>query len=353
MRSSPEPPGQALRLICHAGLDAVPPATRALFGDDLFDSLPWFETTCATALPPSTEALFIEIAGPEGPLALFPMRRDVARIAALTTPYTCLWRPLTAPGIAPDRLHGAGRMFGNWCRHWATVRLDALDLGHPFWPVLTGGMRAAGVAPLRFDHFGNWSTAQAALGWESYLAARPGALREAIRRRGKRAAAAGMALRLVRAPSEVEDGIAAYEAVYAKSWKPAEPFPSFNAALMRACAAQGSLRLGLLQRQGETLAAQFWVVQAGRATVLKLAHDEAHKDASPGTVLTALMIQHVLEHDQVTTLDFGRGDDEYKQSWTNMRVQREGLIVANPRRPGGLVAVLRDKIKQAKIVAPH
>jgi len=167
------------------------------------------------------------------PLALFPMRRDVTRISSLTTPYTCLWRPLTAPGLTAAQLHGAGRAFGRWCRSWATVRLDALDLEDPAWSILLAGLRDAGIKPLPFDHFGNWS-AFTGLGWDAYLADRPGQIRESLRRRGKQLLADGATFRVVTGGRDLEPAIAQYEAVYAASWKQPEPFPQFNAALMRA-----------------------------------------------------------------------------------------------------------------------
>ena len=37
-----------------------------------------------------------------------------------------------------------------------------------------------------------------------------------------------------------------------------------------------------------------WVLAGGTATVLKLAHDEAARSRSPGTVLTAAMIRGLL-----------------------------------------------------------
>ena len=85
---------------------------------------------------------------------------------------------------------------------------------------------------LRFAHFANWH-APLAGDWESYLAGRPGDLRETIRRRLARAArdpAIGFELvtgDTMLGGAALTDGIAAYEAVYARSWKQPEPFPGF------------------------------------------------------------------------------------------------------------------------------
>ena len=75
--------------------------------------------------------------------------------------------------------------------------------------------------------------------------------------------------------------------------------------------------------------------------MLKLAHDETFKAHSPGTVLTALMIRHLLDNEHVAQIDLGRGDDTYKQGWAVERRQRIGVLLINPRRPAGLMALLR------------
>ncbi len=319
-------------------VDALPASARALMGADFFSSAAWYRTVIAAGLPPRARAVLLVLTGQAAAAALFPMMVWPGGAGALSTPYTCLWRPLLAPGLDGPQTAQVWRGFAAWCRRRATVRLEALDAAQA--EAIAVALRGTGLVPLRFVHFGNWHEAHVA-DWPSTLAARPGAVREAVRRRTKQLMAQGAAFDIVQAPAEVEAGIAAYEAVYATSWKEPEPYPDFNAVLMRACAADGSLRLGLLRVPPRVLAAQIWVVRQDWAAVLKLAHDEAARAHSPGTVLTALMIEHLIAQDGVRALDFGRGDDAYKQSWTSKRRQRVGLVLANVATLAGLREVAR------------
>jgi hypothetical protein len=212
---------------------------------------------------------------------------------------------------------------------------------------MLAGLRAGGLRVAFFEHFGNWYEAlPEGLSWEGYLAARPPSLRTTIDRKLGRARRELRFEPLSALGPPLEVGIAAYKEVRARSWKPEEPFPDFDIALMRAAAAAGLLRLGVLRSaaDGAPVAAQYWVLDCGgrRATVLKLSHAEAARAASPGTVLTALMIQRLMAEDGVRELDFGRGDDLYKRLWVGARRQRIGLLLADPLHPAGFLALLRQ-----------
>jgi hypothetical protein len=310
----------------------------------LFASRVWWETVQAAAMPAASAACFMLCRLGSRPAGLFPMRRMAgsSRLDSLTTPYSCLYVPLLADWLSAAERQVVFRTFGTVCRKWATTRLDALPEEWPFLDLLVAGTRAAGLVALRFEHFGNWHEAIGAAGWSGYLATRPGALRETIRRRLRRAQQVPDArFAVVHAPPDLAEGIAAFEAVYARSWKEPEPFPAFNAALMRATAAAGTLRLGLWSISGQPVAAQFWVVATERATVLKLAHDEAFKRYSPGTVLTAMMLRLLLDSEKVREIDFGRGDDPYKRDWARERRQRVGLVLVNPWRLPGMIELAR------------
>jgi hypothetical protein len=135
-------------------------------------------------------------------------------------------------------------------------------------------------------------------------------------------------------------GVEIYQAIYASSWKPAEPHPHFIQALLEKMARVA--RLGVAMIEGKPAAAQIWLAQQGRATIFKLAHDPVFDRQSPGTLLTHWMLQLLHEQDGVREVDFGRGDDTYKRLWLAHCQDREGVLAANPRTLKGLLAVAAD-----------
>ncbi len=335
-------PDQAISLCEVACVDALPPGALALLGQDAFSTVGWYQATLATGLPDGARAAF-QVAEAGGRiLAVLPMLRRSGRFGALVTPFTCLWQPLLAPGLTAAELHAIGRALALSWRRYGVVRLEAMPAGSPALEAFFAGLRGAGLRLLAFDHFGNWHESVAGEGWEAYLAARPRRLRTAIARQTRRLSQqAGFAFTVARGTAGLAEAIAAYEAVFAASWKQPEPRPAFNPALMRACAQDGTLRLGLVFLDGEPIAAQLWVVHQRWAGVLKLAYHEAHRAWAPGNVLTGLMIRALLEQEQIAEIDFGRGDDEYKQQWAGERRQRLGMLVVNPWAMAGALHVAR------------
>ena len=95
----------------------------------------------------------------------------------------------------------------------------------------------------------------------------------------------------------------------------------------------GALRLGLAYIEGKPVAAQFWTVENGTALIHKLAHDERHMQASPGTLLSAALFQHVIDVDRVNLIDFGTGNDAYKAEWMDDVRERYRLEMFWPNHP--------------------
>jgi hypothetical protein len=242
----------------------------------------------------------------------------------------------------PALIERVGKSFGRLCRRWPSVRLDGLDPDWPGLPAFLRGIRAAGLLNERFSHFGNWHEPLRSRSWQDYLRDRPGELRESIRRRTAKIFRDPQSrFEMIADTARLADGLAIYEEIYARSWKQPEPFPAFMGRWMTEAAEAGLLRLGILHVGGRPAAVQLWIVAHGWASVMKLAHDEALKAYSPGTILTAEMIRTMMAQDGIDALDFGRGDDPYKRLWAGERRQRLGLLIINPRHPQGLGVLCR------------
>ena len=312
----------------------------------------WLAASAEAALPPGAEARFVTVIDAAGPLALFPMVAGPGdRWGSLTTPYTCLYQPLLRLN-APAEARAAATAFAHYCRSWPVTRLEALD---PDWhglPTLRAAFAAAGMPTRSYAHFANWFETVPAASWDAYLQSRTGALRETIRRKMRAVERAGdIRIEVARSRSALLAALDAYEAVYARSWKEPEPFPAFNAAIAQALAQTDALRIIVMWRAATAVAAQYWTIVGGCATVLKLAHDEAFKALSPGTVLTASAIKHLIETEGAVELDFGRGDDPYKRAWAGTRRQRIGLIGINPTTPTGLQTLVKHDVGRLLRVA--
>ena len=330
--------------------EALPPDAKSLLDDagSIFAGRTWWDVVLSDAMPPGASASLIVCRSGGRVAAVIPMLRPRARggLQSLTTPYSCRYTPVLAAGLESTGRIAVIRAFAGFCRPAGVTRLDAIPVEWDGLPDLLTGARQAGLRPLRFDHFGNWYEEVADLDWAGYLARRPGVLRETIRRRLRRASRQPEArFALLTAPAEMDLAAEAFETVLRRSWKDPEPYPSFNVALMRAMAGLGLVRFALWSLGSTPVAVQIWVVEkCRRATVLKLAYDEAFKAHSPGTVLTALTLRHLLDQEHATEIDFGRGDDDYKQGWAAQRRQRIGLLLVDPWRLSGALQLGRHML---------
>jgi CelD/BcsL family acetyltransferase involved in cellulose biosynthesis len=110
--------------------------------------------------------------------------------------------------------------------------------------------------------------------------------------------------------------------------------------------AAGRLRLGVVRHQGNPVAAQLWTVESGVAYIHKLAHLEEAKPLSAGTVLTAALMEHTIDRDRVSLVDFGTGDDGYKRDWMEAVRPRWRLTCLDPRNPRVWPALVKAALRQ-------
>ena len=300
----------------------------------------WYRNLVKTVYPADSEIRFYALYKNEQIIAVLPLRatrvRAAWRLVALSNFYTTLYEPVLERETKSADLAALLLAIRSDFPGFASLTLSPMDPASHAYQTLLGAMRIKGWLPFEYFVFGNWY--QPVLGdWADYLAGRSGTLRSTIKRMTKKLTADGGTLEIVTGPKNIAAAIAAYTEVYAASWKRPEEFPEFMPGLLHSCAEKGFLRLGLAWLNGRPIAAQMWIVAHGRAEIYKVAYHESFKAYAPGTLVTAMLMEHAIEVDKVTEVDYLIGDDVYKKTWMSHRRERWGIVAYNPRSLRGLM----------------
>ena len=276
---------------------------------------------------------------------LLPLRQatgrfGLRRLEGLANWYSSLYGVLALPGDRQrEHLQRLAQVLAAERPHWDVLDLHPLDPTDPLFRPLLDALDAAGMATQRYFCFVNWYLDVGGRSYDTYADSLPSQLKSTLKRKGRQLAKTGRAqFELVTGGEQLEAAIAAYQAVYARSWKSPEPSPGFMPGLIRTCAAQGWLRLGIATVDGVPAAAQLWIVCHGVAAIYKLAYDERYASLSIGSLLTEQLMRHVIDIDQVAEVDYLTGDDAYKRDWMSASRERCGIIAFNLRSPRGLAA---------------
>lgn len=312
---------------------------------NFFDSAPWFETLLTFGLPPTVRLQILAAEDAQHGAAALYLLREGTSLRAASSYYSPTFNPIfTRPTDASWFAHALTEWLVR--EKISALYLQPLALDAPFWQTFVAALRAHDFAVHDYFAFGNWFHPSAGLAYAQYLATRPSRLRNTITRtEGKLAKEPGYVLEIVcSAGPQLDSAIDAYQKIYARSWKPAEAFADFIPQLCRMAAAQNCLRLGVLCLAGVPVAAQLWLVQAGVASIYKLAYDERFAARGVGTALSAALCRYVLDQDKVNEIDFLSGDDAYKREWMSQRRARHGLLAYNTRTLAGRLGAARESV---------
>lgn len=346
----------ALQGVVYGGMDKLPSSYRHLFEKvgkkDFFSSLPWFENFQRHIVPAheSVAVYGVEPIDYSGTaVGAVPIWRH--RSASWYQP--CVWQTLAnyytphfEPIVAQERMQTAIRAFARalWAdrRHYAAVDLRCLDSGSPAFPLLAHALSSEGFVVQTYFQFGNWYLNVDGRSFEEYVSGLSSVLRKNIPYQTRRFERSyRVEYKLVTGQDGLDQALRDYEAVYHSSWRTQEAYPGFVRGLADIAIAAGALRLGLLYADGIPVAAQFWLVHGGVASIFKIAYVESYAKYSIGTVLTAYMMRHAIDREKVSVIDYLSGDDGYKKDWMSHRRERWGMMAINPRCVTGLGLVVR------------
>lgn len=330
---------------------AVQELLRRAGRQDLFCSARWFDLLLRDAWDGGRPQIFAagEPDRVDTACVLFTAADDRNRhLRGLSNFYTMRYRPILEAEAAMPALEAILDSIAGARPAWSGIELRHLAADAPSTALLETGLQRRGWAARTYHQFENWYEPTAGISGADYFAARPSQLRNTITRRWRRATREHRVKTVIyTGPEGLETGIAAYERIYARSWKSAERYPSFIGNLMRCCAGEGSLRLGVVTIDDVPAAAQIWLVSGGRATIYKLAYDERFAALSIGSALTKHMFDHVLDIDQVTEVDYGTGSEPYKRDWMSRKRDIVGLLAHNKSALRGFIGASRDYLARS------
>ncbi len=264
---------------------------------------------------------------------------SLRQISSFTCFYSSLYQPLISSSLTVDKLADCLRWILSDTRT-DVLRFDIMDPSQSSFNLHEQALKKIGFKTDRFFCWGNWYLPVNNQPFSVYLQNLSSRVRNTLERRKKKFLAGGHGkLEILTTHDKLPIAIQAWEKIYNASWKIPEPYPEFMPSLISLCAAKGWLRLGIAYYDEEPIAAQLWIVNQGRAAIYKLAYDEKFAHLSPGTILTAHLMQHAIDVDKVHEVDYLTGDDAYKKDWMSHRRERLGLVAYNLRSFWGLIGI--------------
>jgi hypothetical protein len=313
-------------------LQALGPGANAGCGP--FDRFEWFTLLEGHRAAWGGKTPLMALARDGAEFVALPMMREAGALVPLANWYSFTWRPLgTNP---PGMLEALAR---DLKRQGSCVVLSPLPDEDRSASELQKAFRAGGWWAILEQCDSNHVLPIEGRTYAEYIAGRRGQLRTTLKRKTRHVATDILTCFQLSTWQT-------YESIYESSWKPEEGASAMLRAFAEQEGAVGRLRLGIARHRGNPVAAQLWTVENGIAYIHKLAHLEEAKPLSAGTVLTAALMEHTIDRDRVTLIDFGTGDDGYKRDWMEAVRPRYRLTALDPRDPRTWLALVKARLRQ-------
>lgn len=357
LRSYRKSEGAAAPVSVYQSISELPQSPRQLLerasSDGFSCSFAWYKNFASHAVDPSDSVRMYTVLAPTGrsAIGILPMvetapnpakrGRHLRALSNFYTPLTGLVvgggqdAHLCARAIAATLVKDRPR--------WSSIDIHPVDPLSSQYEALVDALKSEGYIVHKYFCFGNWYLLVDGRSFAQYFSTLPSRLRNTIERKEGRLRASGLIrVDIIRSTVDLEPAIDAYERVYLESWKVPEPYPDFMRGFIKTIAEQGWLRLGLLYIGGEPAAAQVWIVQSQVAAIYKLAYSNRFARHSPGSILSAHLMKHVIDRDKVQSVDYLVGDDHYKKDWMTHRRERWGIVAYSPRTLSGLASAGKE-----------
>jgi CelD/BcsL family acetyltransferase involved in cellulose biosynthesis len=216
------------------------------------------------------------------------------------------------------------------------IEISPLDPNGSCYDFLVAAFRKHKKHVSPYFLYGNWFLEVYQYNYQNYLESRPSQLRNTLKRKANKLKNNDLKYCVYKTPDEVNTNLESFIDLYNNSWKKPEPYPYFIPDLVNKFSKEGWVKLGMIYINSEIAASQLWFIIRNTAYIYKICQNPKFDSCSPGSLLTAYLIEHTLIHDKVIKVDFLTGDEPFKKNWMSHRNERWGLQIANPKTVIGL-----------------
>ena len=223
------------------------------------------------------------------------------------------------------------RYFSIVDNEWDILDFDALPVEEPWVEAFYNAIQTSAFRSRTYDCFCNWYTEGINGSSKDYIEKRSKNFRSNVKKNFNKLRQSGeVFFRMVKGEDDSPGYLNLYNEVYSRSWKKEERVGrTFFPDMVKYAERNGWLRIGLLFVNDRPIGAGFAIVCDGRAYFEKISYDETYKALGAGSRCLYEMIKYVIDEDSVSTIDFLRGDDEYKKHWVDKYRTRKGIMIYN------------------------
>jgi len=356
-----------LRVTVYNDLDTLPEYYDSFFKKvaikDFFSSRDWFKNIINTTLNTNTELFLYGIEEythtPTPKVLLITTRavqnRNGAKINGWWLPNSSIagltnFQCYSHTYLYPENTDNLDEITSELVNHLKKEKRPVIDLN--LFPkdsecqkTLNKHFNLAGMTALNYEYCSNWVETTEHTNYEKYLANRSKSTRKGILRKRRRLEENhDVKIEILSKENDAERAISLFNEVYSASWKEPEYFQDFTPGLIRTCAKNGTLRLGVLYIDEQAASVEFSITANRKTTFAKSAYNTKFSEHSASSILLLHMIEHSLEMEKSKLLSFGLFDDDYKKSWCKDRRLIEGIVIFNTSTLRGCIGLICYKI---------
>ncbi len=336
-----------MEFVCYDRWDQLPQGTEEFFAvagrESIFFSLPWLENVTENGLDEGQSIFLACAVDGEDLLAVLPLvRGGGSHYHSLKHLYTSLSTLLICESHKKEIMECL--VEGLMLLPLGYLQIDPIAEDDSNIHLLQEVLEFYGFTCQRLYHFYNWYHQTEEQSFADYISSRPARVRNTIARKQRKLEREYGYRICLYIDDDLQQGMRDYHSVYTASWKAEEQFVGFIEGLAERFSNEGWLRLAVLYAGERPAAAQLWFVAHGKASIFKLVYDQAWKRYSPGSILTAYLMRHVIDIDQVKEIDFLTGNDAYKQEWMSERRQRFRLCCFPTASPKSWSGRMKDAL---------